>query len=126
MLLLLPTVLLVWLGTMFIYTAGLKLVYYDQANRLIHPYGILPRRISTLIGYLLPWTELLAGILLLSGVFFPVGPLIGLILGVSFAYAAARVLRQGAEVPCGCIGMTGDRVDFTTLARALFIPEYDH
>ncbi len=110
-----------WLGSLFVYSAGLKFAWYDRAGSLVKPYGILPQRIGSAAGFLLPWVELSAGILLLLGSLFPTGPLLGAILGAFFAYASFRVLRRGADVPCGCTGGTEDRVNRTTLIRALFI-----
>lgn len=85
------------------------------------PYGILPRRLAAATGWALPWAELLAGLLLLLDLFAPGGPLLGLFLGASFAYGAARALLRGAEVPCGCTGSDRDVVSRTTLLRALTI-----
>lgn len=118
---LISVALTVWLGSMFVYSAGLKFVWYNRAGNLVKPYGILPQRISSAVGFLLPWVELLTGCCLLLGLLFPAGPLLGAILGAFFSYASFRVLLRGADVPCGCTGGTEDRVNRTTLIRAMFI-----
>ncbi len=74
-----------------------------------------------MVGFLLPWAELVAGLFLLLGFLFPAGPLVAAALGASFAYASFRVLRRGADVPCGCTGNAKDRVNRTTLIRGAFI-----
>lgn len=113
-----------WLGSMFVYSAGLKLAHYDRAGSFTKPYRILPPYVNTAVGLLLPWAELSAGMLLLVGLLFPVGQLLGAALGVSFAYASFRVLHRGADVPCGCTGSAEDRVNRTTLIRAIFITAF--
>lgn len=110
-----------WLGSMFVYSASLKLVRYNRGAGIVKPYRVLPSGIDLAVGFLLPWGELLGGVLLLSGQFSPVGPLLGAALGASFAYGSLRVLHRGAVVPCGCTGAESDRVKRTTLIRALLI-----
>lgn len=113
--------LTVWLGTMFVYSAGLKFTRYDRAHSLLAPYRILPRRLAAAAGLALPWAELLAGLLLLLDLLAPGGPLLSLFLGASFAYAAASALLRRAKVPCGCTGSDRDAVGRATLLRALTI-----
>lgn len=118
---LIAMIIMAWLGSMFVYSAGLKIAHYDTASSLIKPYRVLPPRIGVVAGLVLPFVELLTGILLLLGFLFPTGPMLGVILGITFAYASFRVLRRGANIPCGCAGATQDRVTWTTFIRALFI-----
>lgn len=117
----LSTVARLWLGSLFVYSAGLKLAHYDQADSLVKGYGVVPKPAAAAIGFTLPWAELLTAILLFLGRFYPVGPLLGASLGASFAYSSSTALRRKVDVPCGCTGRTRDRVDRTTLVRALAI-----
>lgn len=117
----LSMVIRAWLGSMFIYSAGLKLAHYDRAGFRVTAYDVLPRSMATAAGFALPWAELLTATSLLIGRLYPLGPLLGASLGSSFAYGSFRVLRRKADVPCGCDGGTRDRVDRATLARALAI-----
>lgn len=118
-----PLIIRAWLGSLFVYSAALKFVRYEQAGRLARPYNIMPKRLAGAVGVALPWAEGLAAFGLLSGRLHPLGPVVGTSLGASFAYSAAHVVRRRADVPCGCTGNgeSGDRVTRITLARALAI-----
>jgi hypothetical protein len=117
---LLLTIVSTWLGSMFVYSAGLKLARYDGAASLVTGYRVLPRPVASAAGFLLPWLELLAGGGLLVAI-YPLGPALAVSLGTVFAYSSFRVLLRGDDVPCGCTGNVHDRVNRTTLVRALVI-----
>jgi hypothetical protein len=111
----------VWLGSMFVYSAGLKLAQYDRRRSFVKAYKILPASMAPFVDLMLPWAELLGGLLLLLRYGHPVGPLLTFVLGTAFAYASGRVLRMKEAVPCGCTGNTRDRVTWVTFARALAV-----
>ena len=110
-----------WLGSMFLYSSGLKLANYSQATKAVENYQILPREANTIVGLSLPWLELLAAILTLKGRPRLVGPIITGMLGVSFAYASNHTIQRKADVPCGCSGTEHDKVNSVTLLRAITI-----
>lgn len=110
-----------WLGTMFLYSASLKLVNYKHSTTSIQKYGILPPRASKFAGIVLPWAELIAGASLLLGWLQPLGSILGLLLGSSFIYASQSVLKQNRDVPCGCTGSADESVGKTTLRRGVAI-----
>lgn len=111
----------VWLGSMFLYAAGLKLVWYDQNGCHINAYQLIPESLATTVGFLLVTAESLAGITLLTGWFFPLGPTLGALLGATFAYTSSTVLLRKADVQCGCAGNSSSRVNLTSLIRGLSI-----
>lgn len=117
----LSALMTIWLGTLFVYSASLKLARYDRAGSLLTLYGVLPRSLASATGFALPWVEMTAGFLLLFTLFPPAGALLGIFLGTIFAYAATRVLIRGSKVPCGCTGSDRDLVSRGTLSRALMI-----
>lgn len=111
-----------WLGSLFLYSAALKLINYRDTWRAVRQYGILPKRLSDATGLALPWAELLAGVSFLFGWLSPLGSLLGTLLGGSFAFAARQVVKQEAKVSCGCTGGAADHdVDQTTVNRGLAI-----
>ncbi len=111
-----------WLGSLFLYSAALKFINYREALRSVRRYGILPKRVSDATGVALPWAELLAGVSFLFGWMYPLGSLLGTLLGGSFAFAARQVIKQETKVSCGCTGGAHDEeVDQTTVSRGLAI-----
>jgi len=110
-----------WLGTMFVYSAALKLAHYDQAGRTVTPYCVAPQRLEGAAGFALPWAELFAAASLLLGRLYPFCPLVSAMLGSVFAYGSFDVTRRRADVPCGCTGSTSERVTRATLGRAVAI-----
>lgn len=113
--------LALWLGSMFICAAAMKLTDYGAARRSVGDYRLLPRWAATIGGTALPWAEGAAGALTISGALWPAGPLSCVFLGVCFAAAAASVLLRGTSVDCGCAGAAAGRVSRVTVARALTI-----
>jgi hypothetical protein len=111
----------VWLGSMFVYTAGLKLANLEREGTGVMEYQILPRRVARVVGFALPFGELLAGGLLLVGRIYPTGPLLAASLGSGFGYGAYTALRGESDAPCGCTGRREDRVTRVTLMRAIVI-----
>lgn len=110
-----------WLGSMFLYTAGMKLGQYRDAGRIVQSYNILPRRGAQLVGLSLPWVELLSGLAVLSRRGHRVGATLSAVLGASFMFAAVIVLKDKRLVPCGCTGREDQIVDLTTVLRGAMI-----
>jgi hypothetical protein len=110
-----------WLGTLFVYSGALKVVYYDQAAASTEAYVLIPKRAVRLVGWILPWLELVAGGAILTRSAEPLGPALGIGLGAMFAVGSSWVLVRGIEVPCGCTGHSEERVKRATLVRAASI-----
>lgn len=110
-----------WLGSLFLYSAVLKLMEYKQAGAAVKRYAVLPERVAVSVGVALPWAELVAATLLISGRLFPWGPLLAASLGGSFTFAARTVVQRGANVTCGCAGEMSSNVTQTTVRRGIAI-----
>lgn len=95
------------LGSIFILASVDKI--YDPAAfaQVVHNYQILPDELINLTAILLPWIELIVGILLMGGMWLPgAATLANALLG---AFLAALVFNaaRGLNVHCGCFGSTG-------------------
>ena len=85
----------------------------DVAN-----YQMLPHALTHLVAITLPWIEVVAGVLLLLGVWVRPSALIigGLI--VVFLIGITQALARGLDIHCGCFGTAGGRkVGVTALAE---------
>ena len=71
-------------------------------------YEILPDSLAVLVGYALPWVELIIAGLLLSGVFASIASLGAVLLLISFSVAIGVNLLRGRELNCHCFGQLSE------------------
>jgi hypothetical protein len=90
-------------GALFIYT-GLTKVFDPQTFiKEVRAYELVPLVLSNLVALVLPWVEVIAGVLLVVGWWRREARLlIGLML-VVFLGAKGIVLAQGRRIECGCV-----------------------
>jgi putative oxidoreductase len=105
------------LGLVFCYAAYVKLrepwLYFAAS---ISSYQLLPDWAVFALARTLPWTELVVGVVLLSGRLLKVAaPGASLLLAVFYA-AMLRAYAAGAGIDCACFG-PGDTIGPWTLAR---------
>ncbi len=95
-------VLRIVLSGIFIVAAFGKLLHPDALVATVINYNILPIFLATYFAYTLPWVEIIAGIMLLTG-FGTRGAsfAIGLLL-VSFIAAIGVNIERGVSMECGC------------------------
>jgi putative oxidoreductase len=107
------------LAAIFLY-AGLPKVAHPQAFLAsVRNYDILPNAIVPAFALILPMVEVLAGALLLLGVWIrPSGLVIGGML-VAFIVAIASALARGIDIECGCFSHGGSRVGMELILRDL-------
>jgi hypothetical protein len=111
----------VWVSSLFFYTASLKMADIRGTSRSIGRYDLFPSRFAGAAGVALPLAEGAAGVLVLGGWFWPAGPSLTLLLGVSFCYATWTALRRGLNADCGCAGAKSGRLTLVTFGRALLV-----
>jgi uncharacterized membrane protein YphA (DoxX/SURF4 family) len=120
------------LGTIFIVAAFTKLYfnggwhfgdYHFFFGMVISSYNILPLSAAEWAARVLPWFELLLGILLLAGVGLRWTGLMACALLLVFIGAMTRAYMNGLEIMCGCFG-NNEKVGPLTLLRdsSMLIP----
>ncbi|MBN1458409.1 MAG: DoxX family membrane protein [Armatimonadetes bacterium] len=92
----------VFVGGIFIYTAGPKLLRADEFARLVNGYRLLHPDVVNLAGITLPWIELVAGTFLVIGLLprssaLVIAGLLALFMGAGFLG-----LVRGLDIDCGC------------------------
>ncbi|MDX2018459.1 MAG: DoxX family membrane protein [Planctomycetota bacterium] len=100
------------IGGLMIFTAYLKLKPADgllasgpQTFALnIKAYQILPDHLVMLAAFVIPWAELLAGLLLLLGLRTRAASLVLCLLLASFTAGVVSVIARGMNIECGCFG----------------------
>jgi len=110
-------VLRVVLGVIFVYAAWVKLREpWALFAMAIDSYQVLPVWAVELVAHVLPWFELLLGILLIAGLWRRVSTVAASLLLVVFFSLMVRALAKGMQIDCGCFG-PGERLSWVTLLR---------
>jgi len=120
------------LGVIFIYAAYTKLYfnggwhfgdYQFFFGMVINSYNILPLAAVNWAALILPWFELLLGILLIAGVGLRWTGMIASALLLMFIGAMTRAYMNGLEIMCGCFG-NNEKLGPLTLLRdsSMLIP----
>lgn len=104
---LLNLVLRLFLGGMFVYAAWSKVLEPAGFAMSVRGYKIIPFALSNLFALGVSWTELVAGAMLILGVFTRKAAGAIAILLVMFIVAIAMVIVRGMTVDCGCFGSEG-------------------
>ncbi len=90
------------LGGIFIYASLDKISQPLEFARIIENYRILPGFLITLPALVLPWVELLCGLLLIAGMWTRSAAWLLSLLLLAFILALAVNAVRGIDVSCGC------------------------
>jgi uncharacterized membrane protein YphA (DoxX/SURF4 family) len=91
-------------GIQFSHVPDLATFAQDVAN-----YHVPPRALVNLVAITLPWIELLAGGLLVFGIWKRASALVITALMVVFLFATGWALGHGYDIRCGCFGTVDAR-----------------
>jgi uncharacterized membrane protein YphA (DoxX/SURF4 family) len=103
----LPAAARVILGGIFVYAAVGKIADPAGFAASVATYRILPYFPTYLVAATLPWLELFAGLLLVSGCKVKGGALVIAGLNLVFIAALASALLRGLDIDCGCFKTGG-------------------
>jgi len=119
----LPLVVRIALGGIFIYAGLLKIADPVGFAGSIAAYKIVPYFGSYLFAAVLPWVEVIAGALLIAGVRMKSGAILVALLNVVFMVALASAIARGLDIDCGCFKQGGAKTSpWLALARdAVFL-----
>ncbi len=110
-------VLRIYLGGIFIYASMYKISYPLEFAENIASYQIVPYWAVNLMAIVMPWTELICGILLVVGLRSKSAVcMIGGML-VLFIVAISLTLLRGIPIGCGCFHSLEEPMTWTTLVR---------
>lgn len=82
-----------------------KLLAYSRFIRGVADYEILPERPARLVGYVLPWLELMLGLALAVGILLPLALTASVVLLIGFSAAVLVNLLRGREINCNCFAI---------------------
>jgi uncharacterized membrane protein YphA (DoxX/SURF4 family) len=95
------------LGGVLLVAGYLKVFTPDKSMMAVRAYEILPIWLANLLGIILPWLEVGAGLLLIIGVGIRYAAIFGSALMVVFIIAIAQAWARGLSIDCGCFGGGG-------------------
>ena len=115
-------ILRVVLGAIFIYASWHKIMDPEEFARSIINYRILPAESVNLLAIVLPWLELVCGLLLLLGLFTGGSIVVVAFMMTVFLVAIGSALVRGIDISCGCFSSDGaDRVNILFLIRDIVL-----
>ena len=118
-----------FLGAVFLISAASKLGAPRQFAHDVQQYRLLPRPLASAFGYVLPYAELAAAALLLTGFYTDWAALGVAAMLIVFMIAVSVAMARKLNLTCSCFGLLyRERVGWSTqirdailLALALFI-----
>jgi putative oxidoreductase len=109
----------VYIGGVFIYASMDKISYSGEFAETIASYQLVPFWAVNLMALVLPWAELVSGILMVLGVRTKsAAAAIGGML-VIFSLAILITLLRGIPIGCGCFTSVEEPLGWMTLRRDL-------
>jgi len=92
------------LGGVFIYASIDKIAFPENFANIIRGYNLIPESFVGLSAFVLPWIELIIGIMLVIGLFIKESSIIITSLLSIFLFAIIIQVTKGPIEDCGCFG----------------------
>lgn len=93
-----------FIGVLFIFYGVAKIADPSQFANEIGNYGMTPDFITQLMALILPWAEMIIGVLLLFGIYQNENGLIATAMLLMFTFAVIFAFASGLDINCGCSG----------------------
>ncbi len=111
---------IVSVGVVFAYSVAPKLRKPRAFAEVVAKYELVPPALMWPASLLVIFAELIAAILLTTGIGTFIGVPIAVVTLATFAVAVLVNLRRGRAISCGCFGSSSERISVATVAR-LFV-----
>ena len=111
-----------YLGGLFVLASLHKIAVPHDFAIDVATYGILPLALVNLVAIVLPWVELVAGLMLLLGARVRAAALLVAVMMAVFLAALVMALARGLDMSCGCFASQGaesDPISWLTVVRDL-------
>ena len=92
------------LGGAFIVAGALKILQPATFAADIENYRLLQHEAINLLAITLPWIEVIAGLLLVLGIWKRASALLIAVMLIVFLIAIGQALARGLDIRCGCFG----------------------
>lgn len=122
-------VIRVALGLVFMYAGIIKIMDPIAFAGSVAAYQILPYGLNYLVAAILPWVEVLCGLLLVIGCRIRAAACLIIAMNLVFVVALASTIVRGLDIDCGCFRQGGEKTsawvaiarDVVFIAAAVFI-----
>lgn len=105
-------------GGVFVVAGALKIMHPAAFVTDIANYRLMPHDFINLLAITLPWVEVVAGGLLIAGIWKRANALLITLLMIVFLVAIGQALYRGLDIRCGCFGtVEARRVSALALAE---------
>ncbi|MGB7296157.1 MAG: MauE/DoxX family redox-associated membrane protein [Candidatus Aminicenantales bacterium] len=102
-------------GGVFIWAGILKIVDPLGFAQSIMNYRVFPHELAFITALVLPWVEVIAGGLLIVGLFKRSSALLISLMLIGFIGLVALALARGIDTSCGCFGNLSRPADLTLI-----------
>lgn len=108
-----------YIGAIFIYASMYKINYTAEFAETIASYQIAPYWMVNFLAIVMPWLELISGVLLVVGIKSKTAT--AAIAGMLAIFSIAIFLSLVRDIPigCGCFSSIGEPMNWTTVLRDL-------
>lgn len=117
-----------FLGGIFIFASIDKIIHPAVFAEAVYNYQILPNILINLTALVLPWLELVLGLMLVAGIWLPGAVLLSTLLLLAFSGILIFNLSRGLNISCGCFTTepSTDPISFWTVLRdaSFLIPAF--
>ena len=96
------------LGGVLLVAGGLKVGAIGESILAVRAYRLLPYDLTTIVGTVLPFAEVLLGLMLITGTFTRISAILGGLLMVAFIIGISSAWARGLTLDCGCFGGGGE------------------
>lgn len=96
------------LGGVLLVAGALKVGAIGESILAVRAYRLLPYELTTVVGTVLPFAEVLLGLLLITGTFTRISGVLGALLMVAFIIGIGSAWARGLTLDCGCFGGGGE------------------
>jgi len=98
------------LGVLFVFSGMIKMSDLRGFSKIVIAYNMLPITLSRILGYVLPFVEIIIGGILLNGTLVFYGAAVGVLQMIVVTLALVKIYRRKKKMEnCGCFG-TGIKV----------------